>query len=462
MNTMPVLPVKPGRLSPPSGEAGLKPEPTRAETSFKQQLTDASQNNDSPARLADSKEQGADELTEQITTEVEVDWQASIILGQPWLTLARGEGENINKTAVTGRQIAGSVQSGEVPPLIIPASVIGEEVLVANITNQGSLSLAQKNIVVENVNSKGHIINNLTAGKPKITEGQNQGQLHTVTTSDKQENTAATTLSYSRESTAIIKTGDKQNNTSSPIAPQAPLRDTNGSYIHSNLSEISISNKENMNNNLNSQSGEEKGKGDSGAVLHQHQNNSSKTTVADTPLIFSVNQSVPGSISTAQTGDYTSSLRLPSGAEIPHSRIVDQVINRFTMNRTLESGTVILKMYPAELGELQMKITVDRDNIRASIITQNPQVQEILDRYMSRLRDALEEQGLKLEYMDVRVNKDDNSSNNGHHFREEFNQNLNENRKTDNILSSIGIPDVQVEGAVNLALGNSHNLSVLI
>lgn len=82
---------------------------------------------------------------------------------------------------------------------------------------------------------------------------------------------------------------------------------------------------------------------------------------------------------------------------------MDQVINQLANGRKLETGTVTLKLHPQELGELRMEIRVEQDNIKAHITTQNPQAQEMLDRHLPRLRESLEQQGLRLDQIEITV-----------------------------------------------------------
>ncbi len=111
---------------------------------------------------------------------------------------------------------------------------------------------------------------------------------------------------------------------------------------------------------------------------------------------------------TLETGSL--SMKLPSGLEIPESRLVDQVIDRFSVNHRLETGTVSLKLHPEELGELKLQILIERGNIKAHIVTENPQVQEILERQIPRLRETLAEHGFNLDDMVVTVAAEDNTS----------------------------------------------------
>ncbi len=57
-----------------------------------------------------------------------------------------------------------------------------------------------------------------------------------------------------------------------------------------------------------------------------------------------------------------------------------------------------------------MEIKVEQDNIKAHIIAQNPQAQAMIDRHLPRLREALEQQGLHLQQIEVTVATSDNTS----------------------------------------------------
>lgn len=200
--------------------------------------------------------------------------------------------------------------------------------------------------------------------------------------------------------------------------PSQP-RDANSNYIHSNLPGVEIKADGNENGNKNGPhngAGQDKSAQDSISRPEQIVAEKSGT---DTPLIFSLDQKeTPGLMSLNQSSSTSLMSKLPSGTEVPHSQIINQVIDRFTVNRTLESGNITLKLHPEELGELRMEIKVEQDNIKAHITTQNPQVQEILDRHLPRLREALEQQGLNLEHMKVTVASEDGS--NSQLFQEHF------------------------------------------
>jgi len=198
--------------------------------------------------------------------------------------------------------------------------------------------------------------------------------------------------------------------------PRQP-QDANNNFIHSNLPGISAKTDAESNGNTQNQSGES-GRNMNRQVMVQSDQAAALQT-EDTPLIFSLNQdTTSGLVRPGHETTTSLALHLPSGLTVPHEEIINQVVDRFTFNRRLESGTVTLKLHPAELGELRMELKVEQDNIKAHITTQNPQVQDILDRNLPRLREALAQQGMNLEHMQVTVAADDGSNN--QFFQENF------------------------------------------
>lgn len=133
------------------------------------------------------------------------------------------------------------------------------------------------------------------------------------------------------------------------------------------------------------------------------------------PLLFAHNRNNGLLAGTTATSD-AASIRLPSGTTVPDGAVVDQMIAHFSVNKRLETGTVNLRLNPQELGELRMEIKVEQDNIKAHIIALNPQAQEMIDRHLPRLREALEQQGLHLQQVEVTIAAHDQTG--GQRFQE--------------------------------------------
>ncbi|MDH3346561.1 MAG: flagellar hook-length control protein FliK [Desulfobulbaceae bacterium] len=141
-------------------------------------------------------------------------------------------------------------------------------------------------------------------------------------------------------------------------------------------------------------------------------NNTQET--AKSSLLFNTEQSentTTSFLSPLSGIDKTDSIiKLPSGVTVSEHHIINQVAARITTNKSNNSSQLTLRLQPEELGELKLEIRMERDSIKAHIIAQNPHVQDILERNLPRLREALEQNGLHLEHIEVSVAADNNSN----------------------------------------------------
>jgi len=98
-----------------------------------------------------------------------------------------------------------------------------------------------------------------------------------------------------------------------------------------------------------------------------------------------------------------SAVRLPSGQSVSETRIVDQVTSRIAIDKNHETSRISIKMHPEELGHVSLDLSVEHGRAKVHLVAQNLQVQEVLEKNLPRLRDALEQQGLKLDHLQVSV-----------------------------------------------------------
>lgn len=238
-----------------------------------------------------------------------------------------------------------------------------------------------------------------------------------------------------------------QQNNALPMAPEsqgtttvAPLinqsdadMDLTNQYIHSHLPNETATKGEDAGNhsNTNNESGQstpnnqmpQAAESQSTAEALFTAKNLATAGQESQPLIFSHQQgsgltSATLTTSTTSTAASDSSLyRLSSGTTVPDGTVVDQMIAHFSINKRLETGSVNLRLHPQELGELRMEITVEQDNVKAHIVTQSPHAQEMIDRHLPKLREALERQGLHLGQVEVTVASNDNAA--GERFQEQ-------------------------------------------
>ena len=356
-----------------------------------------------------------------------------------------------------------SIQNGGVTPPVqdkesIVAAVLGKVTGEQDNTSahtsaqQAQTGTQQESIVVEHWQAQFSYTTGADQGK--------NGKFSQV----KQE-TSGMTLTAQAVQTQVTPVGDQSTARAHGTpgtgleAPGTP-QDANSNFIHSNLPGVkTITDAQTSSGNE-----QQPGQSDQGPAKNSVLTPDLQTPVSqagpDVPLVFSLDQTgtQAGRVSGLDNPG-SLSLHLPSGVEIPHSQIIDQVTGRFALNRSLESGTITMRLHPAELGELRMEIKVEQDNIKAHIIAQNPQVQDILERNLPRLREVLQQQGMNLAHMQVSVTTD--GGGNSQLFQEQFNQRQFENPGRSNTSRvSFSLPEEDQESP--LSVDPNQNLSVHI
>ncbi|MCD4689775.1 MAG: flagellar hook-length control protein FliK [Desulfuromonadaceae bacterium] len=140
--------------------------------------------------------------------------------------------------------------------------------------------------------------------------------------------------------------------------------------------------------------------------------NGTPSAINATPFEAVLEGGMHGSLATQQTSHSpqatsaeAGSIRLASGEFLRESQIVDQVLGRISVDRA-GNQRIIIKMNPEELGEVKLALTMEKNQLRAQLLTQNHQVQEVLEKHLPKLHEALSQQGVKLE--DIQVDVDSN------------------------------------------------------
>lgn len=132
------------------------------------------------------------------------------------------------------------------------------------------------------------------------------------------------------------------------------------------------------------------------------------------------NQNIDGTISTAiqpqvaiaevgtsNVAEVTIPLR--DGSSVPEGRVVQQTIDHLTLHSRGDSSSVTVRLHPEELGELQLRMVMEGDQLKVHLQAQSQQVQEVLERNFPRLRDALQDQGITVDDFQVSVDSGERS-----------------------------------------------------
>jgi flagellar hook-length control protein FliK len=106
----------------------------------------------------------------------------------------------------------------------------------------------------------------------------------------------------------------------------------------------------------------------------------------------------PAPLMTSESGR---AVPLPGATQVHDQQVMQQVIERFQLNKRPLETQINIRLQPAELGALKIDLTVSEGSIRASVVAQNQQVQEIIERNLARLRSILEGQGFTIDSLVV-------------------------------------------------------------
>ena len=104
----------------------------------------------------------------------------------------------------------------------------------------------------------------------------------------------------------------------------------------------------------------------------------------------------PGQQTTGTTGT-TGSNALPLWTPSQENALVNQVIRNFQISSSAPASKLVLKLYPDELGELKIDLQMRDGAIKANISTHSEQVQQVLEKYIPKLRSFMEQQGLTVD-----------------------------------------------------------------
>jgi len=108
----------------------------------------------------------------------------------------------------------------------------------------------------------------------------------------------------------------------------------------------------------------------------------------------------------ATVTDSAASVARPGQPPAAGVALMQQVIDHIRDLPRPLPNRISLQLHPAELGQLKINLTMQEGVIRASLVTQTVQAQEILEKHMPKLRALLERQGLELA--DVRIAQENN------------------------------------------------------
>lgn len=126
----------------------------------------------------------------------------------------------------------------------------------------------------------------------------------------------------------------------------------------------------------------------------------------ETTSTFSISSTSTLDTTATQSLDTSKATVLPSGTLVHDQEVIQQLVERFQINRRTMDSKIQMKLHPAELGEMEIDLTVKEGSIRANVVAQSQHVQEILERNLNRLKSVLEQQGFSIEEISITTGSD--------------------------------------------------------
>jgi flagellar hook-length control protein FliK len=85
------------------------------------------------------------------------------------------------------------------------------------------------------------------------------------------------------------------------------------------------------------------------------------------------------------------------------AKIINQIADKLNVRTNGNQNEVHVKLDPPSLGTVRMKIVTSGDSVRTVIVAENQAVKQVIENNFNQLRDAMGDQGLKLDSFSVTV-----------------------------------------------------------
>lgn len=170
-------------------------------------------------------------------------------------------------------------------------------------------------------------------------------------------------------------------------------------------------NAKNAENNANNQTLQQNSNSPDNSSLQQQTVNTGQNNIAVSTEQSTVNGTFGSQfhdIASTQTVETVKTGASPSPQSnfVREQEIINQIVERFSVQSRLQTSRLSLQLNPAELGELKIDVFVKGDILKANIYAQTHQAGEIIDKNLPRLREILQNQGISVDDLVVSFKSD--------------------------------------------------------
>jgi len=170
-------------------------------------------------------------------------------------------------------------------------------------------------------------------------------------------------------------------------------------------------------------------------------------TTLDSPTLVTTTSTISNTVTSTTQSAQT--FTLPSGIVVNEHEVMQQLVERFQILNRPSETRLNIKLHPAELGELKIDLRVHDGAVRANVMAQSQQVQEIIEKNMAKLRTILEDQGFTIDEIAVATQSetiDDFNQFDNHFFNDGQFDSHSQRQKMDHSIT--GVFDAVVENNI--------------
>jgi flagellar hook-length control protein FliK len=211
---------------------------------------------------------------------------------------------------------------------------------------------------------------------------------------------------------ARLAAGPVQTNQATTGRETTSLREKNSSLRQDTNEQFIDAKLENIDVNKQSKTDQQSLNADSETGMKNSFASSPKSI--DRPQDVSFSQSLHNISSEKPTGLPVDTLR-PGNSfftpQIQENNILHQVLHKFRISQRMQDSRIVMKLHPAELGDLKIDVQMKDGTVHTNILAQTQQVQDILERNMPRLKAIMEEQGLVVSEITIKLDTDVSDNN---------------------------------------------------
>jgi flagellar hook-length control protein FliK len=122
------------------------------------------------------------------------------------------------------------------------------------------------------------------------------------------------------------------------------------------------------------------------------------------------NLMTPGSSVVHTSAAQEASLQQKSGFFVPEQDVMEQVIQRSSLRELEGKRHLTVELHPEDLGQVKLNLVQEQDRLQLHLQAQSSEVRDILEKHLPRLQEALQQQGLRLETIQVSVDAQRNNA----------------------------------------------------